>query len=213
MANMFYAIRKMEFQNNIYGFKGTGNKLNNDGTIKNDTNNLDIHMIKNSEWQAVALLSESKYGKYNYPKELITNNGSNYTGKATIDGIDYDYNVSIKGEGASTTGNVTGIYDMAGGMREYTMITNSEIDLFSGRSNSGFSVMVKDYYFDNNFRDDTTLQFQDRYSEDNDISDNPITRGGYKNTGNIFNVYSANDFNKKISLESNSRAIIVIKEK
>ena len=61
---------------------------------------------------------------------------------------------------------------------------------------------------------DTTLQLQDRISNDNSITNDPITRGGYKNTGNIFNVYSASDFINKISLESNSRAsIVIIKEK
>lgn len=219
MANLFYTIRKMEFNNNIYGFKGAGNKLNNDGTIKSDSNNIDIHMIKNSEWQAVALLSDSKYGKrgntnFNDAEKNIYNNNSTYTGKSFYQDSTYDYNIKLNGEGASTTGNVTGVYDMAGGKREYVMVNNNELDLFNKKSNSGFSTVIKDYYYDNDFLSDTSLQFQDRISNDNNVTNDPITRGGYKNTGNIFNVYSANDFISKISLESNSRAsLVIVKEK
>lgn len=219
MANLFYTIRKMELNGNIYGFKGAGNKLNNDGTIKGDINNMDVHMIKNSEWQAVALLSDSKYGKsgnnnFKDEEKIIYNNNSIYTGKSFYQDKLYDYNIKLTGEGASTTGNVTGVYDMAGGKREYVMINNDKLDIFNKKSNSGFTSIVKEYYYDNDFLSDTTLQLQDRISKDNSITNNPITRGGYKNTGNIFNVYSASDFINKISLESNSRAsLVIIKEK
>ena len=219
MANLFYTIRKMELNGNMYGFASAGNKLNDDGTIKNDQNNLDIHMIKNSEWQAVALLSDSQYGKlgnkaYSKEDKMINHNNSNLTGKSFYQEDIYEYNIPIKGEGASTTGNTTGVYDMSGGKREYVMIDNSQLDIFNKKSNSGFTTKVKDYYYDNDFESDTTLQFKERYSKDNLISSDPITRGGYKNTGNIFNVYSANDYINKISSETNSRAILVIvKEK
>ena len=46
MSNLFYAFRKMELKNNVYGFVNNGTKLNNDGTIKEDSNKLDVHMIK-----------------------------------------------------------------------------------------------------------------------------------------------------------------------
>ena len=219
MANLFYTMRKMELNGNIYGFMGAGTKLNNDGTIKNDQNNLDIHMIKNSEWQAVALLSDSKYGKlgntnYKDDDRLIYHNNSNYTGKSNYQDNLYDYNISIKGTGASTTGNATGIYDMAGGKREYVMINNSKLNIFEKNSNSGFSNKVKDYYYDDDFKEDTTLQFKDRYSSDNNVTNEPITRGAYKNNGNIFNVNSVSDYINKISVESNSRpTLVIVKEK
>ena len=219
MANLFYSMRKMEMNNNIYGFMGAGSKLNNDGTIKNDQNNIDIHMIKNSEWQALALLSDSIYGKrgnenYKDNDKLIYHNNSNYTGKSSYENNLYDYNIKIMGEGASTTGNTTGVYDTAGGKREYVMIDNDKINLFSKTSKSGFTTKVKEYYYDDDFKSDTTLQFKDRYSNDNNITNEPITRGGYKNTGNIFNVNSVSDFIDKISLESSSRAtLMIVKEK
>lgn len=216
MANMFYAIRKMEFKNNIYGFNGTGTKLNSDGTIKNDQNDIDIHMIKNTEWQAVAILSSSKYGKtgnnkYDSKEKMIINNNSTYTGKAYFNEENYDYNVIGIGEASSTTGNTTGVYDMAGGKREYVMINNDEINIFNKKSNSGFTTNVKDYYYDNGFSDDDkTNILKERYGKDNLINNEPVTRGGYKNTGNIFNLYTANDYIDKISVETNSRACLVI---
>ena len=219
MANLFYSMRKMELKNNIYGFNGTGTVVNKDGTIKNDKNDIDIHMIKNSEWQAVALISSSKYGKtgntkYDSNNKTIINNNSTYTGKSSYLEEESDYNVIGKGDTASTTGNTTGIYDMAGGKREYVMIDNKEMNIFNKKSNSGFTNKVKEYYYDNDFIDaDTTNLLKEKYGNENLINNEPITRGGYKNTGNIFNLYGANDYIDKISVETNSRAsLVVIKE-
>ena len=220
MANLFYASRKMELADNIYGFKSTAKKVNSDGTITTDTNNIDTHMIKNTEWQAVALLSSSKYGKsgnnnYDRDNKMIINNNTSYAGKGTLNKTSYDYNVSLKGESSSTTGNVYGVYDMAGGKREFVMFNNEELDLFNKKSNSGFTNKIVEYYYNNGFTDDdTTLRYQEKYSNDNLISSEPITRGGYQNSGNIFNVYSAQDYLDKISLEVNSRvSLIIVKEK
>ena len=92
----------------------------------------DSHMMKNTEWGAVAYLSHSKYG---INTEVRINNNSNYiTGYAATDSADESkypgdsgtdssltlpYNTST-GYKASTTGNITGIYDMSGGSWEYT---------------------------------------------------------------------------------------------
>ncbi len=84
---------------------------------------LNSHLMKNSEWGACIYLAQSKYGKN---KEIWINNSGNYiTGSsgenpnALIDiGTTNDY-TSTKGQEASTTGNVYGIYDMNGGAWEY----------------------------------------------------------------------------------------------
>ena len=44
--------RKMELQNNIYGFSSTATDYNATGELDDDTNNFDTHMIKNMEWEA-----------------------------------------------------------------------------------------------------------------------------------------------------------------
>ena len=84
---------------------------------------LDSHMMKNTEWGAVAYLSHSKYG---INTEVRINNNSNYlTGYAanTKDAsgsaiANQPYNTET-GYLASTTGNITGVYDMSGGAYEY----------------------------------------------------------------------------------------------
>ena len=91
----------------------------------------DSHMMKNTEWGAVAYLSHSKYG---INTEVRINNNSSYlTGYAAVDGTDQSlfpgtygtdssitlpYNTTT-GYKASTTGNITGVYDTSGGAHEY----------------------------------------------------------------------------------------------
>jgi formylglycine-generating enzyme required for sulfatase activity len=81
---------------------------------------------------AVAYLTESKYGR-NGTEVTINNSSGMYTGRAgtlaslgTTSAGTYEYNTA-GGVLASTTGNITGIYDMNGGVWEYITgyITNS----------------------------------------------------------------------------------------
>ncbi len=104
---------------------------------------LDSHMIKNTEWGAVAYLSQSKYGsatniRLNNNSLLITGYSALNEPTCGVTGINeecniieavlpgnngeysYRYNTSI-GYLATTTGNITGIYDMAGGSHEYVL--------------------------------------------------------------------------------------------
>jgi len=96
------------------------NQANNVYKLSTDDNEVDPHMVKNTEWGAVAYLSKSKYGKET--EEVFINNSSDFiTGNAggTADdveavGVTNAYN-TINGMKASTTGNITGLYDMSGG--------------------------------------------------------------------------------------------------
>ena len=120
---------------------------------------LDSHMSKNSEWGAVAYLSQSIYGKYgnnDYSgtnKEIYVNNSSDYytgrsmgapntTGSSSSVGS-YQYNDELNGTGASTTGTIYGIYDMSGGSWEYQMdwllINNTAWGSSSEKNYAGFS--------------------------------------------------------------------------
>ena len=69
--------------------------------------NLNSHMLKNSEWGAVAYLTESKYGRNG--EEVTINDNSSY--------ITADAGISANPE-QSSTGNETGIYDLSGGAGE-----------------------------------------------------------------------------------------------
>ncbi len=95
----------------------------------------DTHMIKNTEWGAMAYLSQSKYGKYGNSsytgtnKEIYINNynglktgcsrgapgiGGNSTSNSSST-CSYTYEKEPSGTGASTTGTIYGIYDTSGG--------------------------------------------------------------------------------------------------
>ena len=73
---------------------------------------LKSHMLKNSEWGAVAYLTESKYGR-NGTEVSINNNGETYY---TGGGAEKAY---INNVLQSSTGNVYGIYDLSGNAYEY----------------------------------------------------------------------------------------------
>ncbi len=107
---------------------------------------LDSHMTKNTEWGAIAYLSHSKYG---INTEVRINNNSNYlTGYSATDetnqfsfpgvsgttsDVTLPYNTET-GYKASTTGNITGVYDMSGGAWEYVAAY-----MPSSRDASGFT--------------------------------------------------------------------------
>jgi hypothetical protein len=119
VSTAFNLCREME-RTGIYGWTAQAGAINTDGTIANDTNSFDIHLMKNVEWGAVAYLTHS-IGKTG---EVWTNTISYITGYAgtnvTGSGTTTDYK-SANGVHASTTDNVYGIYDMVGAGREYVM--------------------------------------------------------------------------------------------
>ena len=133
-------VRSLRSQNVSTQFN-TSLKLKN---YLSTVNNVDSHMMKNSEWGAVAYISQSIYGKYGNTsytganKEVYKNDSSYYyTGRSSGTYQQSDssssgtclYNnitdrgsgIGSCGSGASTTGNITGIYDMSGGTIEYVM--------------------------------------------------------------------------------------------
>ena len=122
---------------------------------------LDSHMMKNTEWGAVAYLSHSQYG---IKQRIRVNNNKNYiTGYAGVmeptcgyshsntscnqigntEDITQPYN-TVTGYLASTTRNISGVYDMSGGAWEFVMgiLVDKNGNLVSGLSNqknSGFN--------------------------------------------------------------------------
>ena len=118
----------------------------------------DSHMMKNTEWGAVSYLSHSKYGINTEVR--INNNSSMLTGYAATDNADenkypgmYGTNASITlpyntstGYKASTTGNVTGIYDMSGGTWEHMSSFRSETYGSSGFDATTLKAYNSKYY-------------------------------------------------------------------
>ena len=114
VSQFFLVARSMERNGNAFGI---------------NSNTTDTHMMKNSEWGAVAYLSQSKYGKYGNSDYEDSNKEvyesiSDYTGGSSGNpqstNAVYRYDVENSGTGASTTGNIYGIYDMNGN-NEYAM--------------------------------------------------------------------------------------------
>ena len=87
---------------------------------------VDAHMMKNTEWGAVAYLKQSKYGLGTTDIGLNNYNSSPYlTGCGSTSGSSFSttcnaYNTT-DGMLASTTGNITGIYDMSAYTGTYVM--------------------------------------------------------------------------------------------
>ncbi len=120
---------KVIIKPNVYSWRGIS-VSNIFKTAYNYYRELDSHMMKNTEWGAVAYLSHSKYG---INTEVRINNNSAYlTGYAATDETDQTSYPGVSGTTsdvtlpyntptgykASTTGNITGIYDMSGGARD-----------------------------------------------------------------------------------------------
>ena len=95
--NIFLNCYNMNSSNNasIYG-------------ISTNKDEIDPHLIKNTEWGATAYLAHSVYGR-NATEVTANENVDHNTGSG-----DYKLNVTM-----STTGNVYGIYDMSGGAWEH----------------------------------------------------------------------------------------------
>ena len=136
--------------------------------------NLNSHMMKNMEWGATAYLTYSLYGKCTADgcEEVYINNiNTGYLGATAKFSGQWEYSASITGcsastasagvssnqsscaseyayngssNKASTTGNISGIYDMSGGNWEYVMGVIQDVSgkPMSGRNNlynSGFN--------------------------------------------------------------------------
>ena len=202
------------------------------GNSLEGTTNIDSHMMKNTEWGAVAYLSRSQYGKnsavynnpywnnnsyngtiYYSPITGLCGNTQSYSTTKYNDSNVYKYN-TIEGKNASTTGNVYGVYDMAGGAWEYVAAVLSTKK--SSGSYYNFTNIDTKYYesydaYDNSKYGDavyeTSTNSEGSSSWDNDYSifveeSYPVFgRGGHANAGDgagVFTFYhgggtSAND--------------------
>ncbi len=149
-------VDKVIIKPNVYSWRNI--QVANAFTVSyNYKRELESHMMKNTEWGAVAYLSHSIYGINSEVR--LNNNSSRKTGYSAVSEPTLDY-PEYKGYGtsssvtqayntttgylASTTGNITGVYDMSGGSHEYVMgvqVDESGLPL-SGRHNiynSGFN--------------------------------------------------------------------------
>ena len=157
---------KIQIKPNVYSWRNItiGNAFNASYNYKRE---LDSHMMKNTEWGAVAYLQHSVYGSATSVR--INNNNAYITGYAGVEEPTLGYNGETSIEGnrnestslgsdgtytinylnplsqvASTTGNYSGIYDMSGGAWEYVMGVRSSITSGS----AGITTSINSKYYD-----------------------------------------------------------------
>ena len=152
----------------------------------NGINQTDSHMLKNIEWGVIAYLKQSIYGLG------ITDIGVNrngYPGGGT--GTSYKTNI-----GQSTSGNITGVYDMSGGSHEYVMGNYNKTAGSSGLTISGIPAEHIDIYSGNSVSashlGDATGETAGWYSDTAYFvgSSGPwFKRGGYNSGGSNAGVF------------------------
>ena len=224
VTNFYKVIYDMQIENNIYG-------LNTSRT------NTDSHMLKNMEWGAIAYLTNSKYGRCinNTCTEVTVNNSDDYiTGNAsdeiTTSSGNNDYN-TLRGQLASTTGNIYGVYDMSGGASEYVMGNMSSASgsytyyASNGGSNYIHSGNEKyiDMYARYSIKNDQTSYNRSRlgdatgetkgwYSDSAEFVANTdpwFYRGGYS-AGTTSGTFTMRGMNGNISTSISSRAVLLL---
>ena len=173
------ATDKVIIKPNVYSWRNmtVGNMFKNSYDYMRE---LDSHMMKNTEWGAVAYLQHSAYGSATSVR--INNNSAYITGYSGTEEPTFGYNADICIEGnrvestslgedgiytvnylnsnsriSSTTGNYTGIYDMSGGTWEYVM------GYTTGTSTVGGSSGITSLYA-NFFSDTTYTKYWDKYT-------------------------------------------------
>ena len=156
---------KIIIKPNVYSWR----RINVGNVFKNSYDyqrNLDSHMMKNTEWGAVAYLQHSTYGSQ--ASVRVNNNSAFITGymgteeptkgysSSSIDGNRYEttalgkdgkYTINYlnsKSTVASTTGNKTGIYDMSGGSWEYVVGYTTGASTVGGKS--GITSIYQDFF-------------------------------------------------------------------
>ena len=129
LSYQFYTSKNISKEGNIYGL---------------DNETINAHMMKNEDWGAALYLSHSQYG---IDKNIESNS---YSGLTTGCGFGDDNTKCTNGYGTvetypqSTTGNISGIFDMAGGTWEGVM--GIRVDSYEDWKEFGSTA----YYYDFN---------------------------------------------------------------
>lgn len=149
IGGMFNTIKNIILLRDEYGFD------------VDDTKNLDTHMIKNNEWGAIAYFSHGKCGISR--KGTYIEVEENNTTKYLTGGDNYKTNV-----GQSSTGNVYGIYDMAGGTSEFVMgnynsTTNSYLETLP--DSKYYNIYTTQEKYTNNDLQHTLFETNDLYNK------------------------------------------------
>ena len=182
-----------------------------DYITSNGINQSDSHMMKNIEWGAVAYLKQSNYG-LGITDITINNDSSYYTGGGS--GTSYKTNI-----GQSTSGNITGVYDMSGGAFEYVMGNYNKTAGYSGLTVSGVPAEHIDIYSGNSVSashlGDATGETAGWYSDHATFvnSSSPwFERGGFNGPGVYSGVFNFNLYTGQGHTYYGFRVVLSVKE-
>ena len=181
----------------------------------NGINQTDSHMMKNIEWGAVAYLKQSSYG-LGITDITINDNGSSFGTFLTGGGTGTSYKTNI---GQSTSGNITGVYDMSGGAFEYVMGNYNKTAGYSGLTVSGVPAEHIDIYSGNSVSashlGDATGETAGWYSDHATFvnSSSPwFERGGFNGPGVYSGVFNFNLYTGQGHTYYGFRAVLSVKE-
>ena len=164
---------------NIVDYYNISKKFNNYGI----GDELESRVIRNVEWGAVSYLTNSIYGlcsEFGCTDSYVNNSYDHYTGRSSGSMISgevsqygtysydgYEMNENNKGNKfnyeviASSTSNISGVYDMAGGALEYVMANVSD-------KNNKFNEGILNDVWENNKIDSTYYDLYSSFSSLND---------------------------------------------
>ena len=131
-----------------YKFSSLATDYNMAESFSNYGINSNSHILKNTEWAATTYLSHSQYGidkqiRINNNSNYITGCGANVENGSQVSTCEISYGSNIDNYPQSTTGNITGIFDMSGGVWEVVMGNYNDYISYSD-----FDVMPEDKYYD-----------------------------------------------------------------
>ena len=162
--------------NSVYGWGTSGNGI-------------DTHLMKNSEWGAIAYLSKSAYGKGT--EEIWINPADNCTTGCAGDSVSssqtsgclrtYDTANGVK---ASSTGTIYGIYDLSGGAWE--MVSAYVDNAHANLATYGSQIMSAD----GKYKDVYTVGGTDDQANNYALTVNKKGDAVWETSNNIYESYS-----------------------
>ena len=123
----------------------------------------DSHQMKNSEWGAVAYLAQSSCGRNNTKVSMNSKNLNNLNSKQIYAVTGYS-GETANGVDASTTNNMSGVFDMRGCVWERTAayVTNGEENLKNGSSFATVTSATPDAYTNSSTEYATVYPYDDK---------------------------------------------------
>ena len=171
--DFFKNIRMMESADGPMGLSATFETSSTEVKETSSSNNIDVHMIKNSEWGAAVLLASSGYGAGSDDNAGTWTTGpNNYTGIYGMGNGNWEYTASFCKQGGST---VTGASSYNSILHHYQ--GSKYVDQYVNKNNQA----TADYDTFTVIKGDAVIDVMGLHSGNGDLvtSDGPVFSRGY----------------------------------